>query len=79
MPEYSLNTKHEAARIMQRIDSTSSPIAVFVRRGIWRATRVTSNLYDAAMKKFPDELIGIYTKSAQIEYIQQDLFHAGVR
>ena len=79
MPEYSLNTKHEAARIMQRIDASESPVAVFVKRGTWSATRITSELFEQAMKRRKDDLIGIYNKSAQIEYIQHDLFHAGVR
>jgi hypothetical protein len=77
--DYSLNTKHEATRIMQRIDSSSCPVAVFVKRGAWRATKTSSNLYDEAMRKFQNELVGIYDKSAQIEWIQYDLFHAGVR
>jgi hypothetical protein len=79
MPEYSINTKHEASRVMQRIDSSEFPIAVFVKRGVWSATNVTSNLFEEAMKRRKDDLIGIYTKSAQIDYLQYDLFHAGVR
>ena len=79
MPDYSFNTKYESKKIMQRIDSSDVPIAVFVKRGVWNASKITSGLFEEAMKRRKDDFIGIYDKSVQIEYLQYDLFHAGVR
>ncbi|MDD5037173.1 MAG: hypothetical protein PHE55_20795 [Methylococcaceae bacterium] len=60
-----------------KVDDTR--FAVFVRNGVMRVSKATTNLAAEAMERRPDELAGIYDINVLDEWIADDLAAMGVR
>jgi len=54
-------------------------IAAFVHKGKLKLTKPTTQLFDEAMEKHPDCLVGIYQAGAKLDWIKQDMIEAGVK
>jgi len=78
-------TKHniitlEAARVLfNKVEASTTPIAVFASNGSWNCTKVSSQHFVRQTQRTPELLIAIYDVNSRLEWIEDDLAAAGIK
>ena len=78
-------TKHniitkEAARVLfNKVESSTTPIAVFAANGGWNCTKVSSQHFARQIQRTPELLMGLYDVNSRLEWIEDDFAAAGIR
>lgn len=68
----------DVTELQNKILDSKVPIAVFVKDGIVRRCKVTTQLFQIAMHNRPETLIGVYNSDCDPRYIEDDLRYMGV-
>lgn len=70
---------YEAQSLLDKLCDAKVPLAIFVRNGMVRTTKVTSALCADMLSKRSKELMGVYDKECKLEWLVDDLKFAGVK
>lgn len=73
-----MSRKELAVHLFNKIEVAAAPIAVFVRNGAVKTTKITTDLYTQAMSKTPERLMGVYDENCCLEWLEEDLEWMGV-
>lgn len=63
----------KAEAIIERASNTSKTMAVFLVNGVTKATASTTELFTEAMRRRPENLVGIYDGEASASWIVEDV------
>lgn len=77
--KHNIITKEAARVLFNKVENSSAPIAVFAANGSWQASKVSSQNFARQIQRTPELLIGLYDVNSRLEWIEDDLFEAGIK
>jgi len=77
--KHNIITKEAARVLFNKVENSSAPIAVFASNGSWQASKVSSQNFARQIQRTPELLIGLYDVNSRLEWIEDDLYEAGIK
>ncbi len=72
-------TLSAAKKLMEKIESSNVPMAVFASYGSWSATRVTTQSFKDQLRLRPKTFVGVYDVYCKLDDLAEDLEEAGIK
>ena len=76
-----MNAKEAAQKVFNKLENMTSAemlIAVFRKGEDVQMTKPTTELFTLAQAKRPNDLAGVYDRTARLDWIEQDLIACGM-
>ena len=72
-------TLQAAKKLLDKIESSPVPMAVFASYGSWSATKVTTQSFKDQLRLRPNNFVGVFDVYCKLEDLADDLAAVGIK